>query len=124
MNKQRLIRREVENYFDVDLLEQNKRLAPVAARHTYYRLMKEHTEMGTSSIARTLNRDHATVIHSLKHYVIPKEFEQEVEHCFKHVSKRVVATDWDADLVKDEIKSLYSLLGDAQKRSLINELSL
>ena len=56
----------VSEYYGLDIEEDTRKREYVTARSMYFKLLRENTRISFESIGRDLNRDHATVLHSLK----------------------------------------------------------
>ena len=58
----------IEAVFDVNLLDKSRRREIVEARIAYSNILHEVNNLTISAIAKTLGKNHATVIHYLKHF--------------------------------------------------------
>lgn len=64
-----LLRLKLEDFFSIDLGSTNRKIRHVAARSIYFRICKKMSvRLSHEKIAKTVNRDHATVTHSLKKF--------------------------------------------------------
>ncbi len=61
-----LIKNLVESEFNLQLIRKTRRREYVEARAMYYMLLREKGRMTLSDISKTLDKDHATVLHALK----------------------------------------------------------
>ena len=61
-----LIKNLVESEFNLQLIRKTRRREYVEARAMYYMLLREKGRMTLSDIAKTLDKDHATVLHAIK----------------------------------------------------------
>ena len=59
----------IETVFDVNLLDKSRRREIVEARIVYSNILHEVNNLTISAIAKTLGKNHATVIHYLKRAV-------------------------------------------------------
>jgi|TARA_R100000479_G_scaffold172186_1_gene116526 hypothetical protein len=59
-------RKIVEKYFGLDISAKTRKFEYVFARACYYYLCREFGGFSFSKIAKTMNKNHATVMHSLK----------------------------------------------------------
>lgn len=56
----------VNNYFGVSINRKNRQRRYVLARSVFYKLLRDNTKMSFQEIANTFNKNHATVLHSIK----------------------------------------------------------
>ena len=68
MNHTEFILKTVEEITDINLKEKNRRLPNVMARCLFYHFMRKYIKCSLVSTGKMLNRDHATVLHSLKSF--------------------------------------------------------
>lgn len=61
-----LIKNLVESEFNLQLIRKTRRREYVEARAMYYMLLREKGRMTLSAISKTLDKDHATVLHAIK----------------------------------------------------------
>ena len=59
------IKETIENDLIINLSENSRRRAITEARSVYYKICYDKLNMSLSAIGETVNRDHATVLHSL-----------------------------------------------------------
>jgi len=64
--EQETIKEIVCNYFNLDITRTTRKKEYVEARAFYYRLMRQHTRLSLYEIGKSVNRDHASVIHGMK----------------------------------------------------------
>ena len=62
------IREVVEKFYKLDISAKTRKLEYVYARAIYFKLCYNHTKHTYSQIADTLNRNHATVLHSVREF--------------------------------------------------------
>ena len=56
----------VNNYFGISINRKNRQRRYVLARSIFYKLLRDNTKMSFQEIANTFNKNHATVLHSIK----------------------------------------------------------
>ena len=56
----------VNNYFGVSINRKNRQRRYVLARSIFYKLLRDNTKMSFQEIADTFNKNHATILHSIK----------------------------------------------------------
>ena len=62
----KLIRNSINNTFNIKIQDKTRRRDVVYPRAIYYKLASDFSGESLASIGRTVNKDHATVIHGLK----------------------------------------------------------
>lgn len=62
----KLLKEEIEFKTEIDLSSKSRRRENVYARSLYFKICKKVTNCSLASIGRTVNRDHATVLHGIK----------------------------------------------------------
>ena len=60
------IRTAVQDEFKINIKRESRKTNYVAARTIYFKLCKELTHQGYAEIGRSLNKNHATVMHGIK----------------------------------------------------------
>ena len=58
----------VNNYFGISINRKNRQRRYVLARSIFYKLLRDNTKMSFQEIANTFNKNHATVLHSIKQF--------------------------------------------------------
>jgi len=88
----KLIKEIVEQHYKLDITTKTRKREYVEARAIYFYLTRQYTRMSLSSIGKTMDRDHSTVLH----------FERLMPHWLKH----------DIQL-KEDYKSINKRVQDA-----------
>lgn len=74
-------------YLIDDLASRNRETKYVFARHTYCGLLRNLTKLSSARIGESINRDHATILHSCKvHYQLmqtDKQYRERYRYCTK-----------------------------------------
>ena len=65
MNKE-TIKEIVENYFELSISRNTRKRQYVEARAIYFKLCREFTQLSLEQIGKSVNRDHASVLHGVK----------------------------------------------------------
>tara|TARA_R110002049_G_scaffold7587_2_gene43494 strand:+ start:832 stop:1287 length:456 start_codon:yes stop_codon:yes gene_type:complete len=65
MNKE-TIKEIVENYFEISISRNTRKRQYVEARAIYFKLCREFTQLSLEQIGKSVNRDHASVLHGVK----------------------------------------------------------
>ena len=65
MNKD-TIKQIVENYFEISISRNTRKRQYVEARAIYFKLCREFTQLSLEQIGKSVNRDHASVLHGVK----------------------------------------------------------
>jgi hypothetical protein len=131
------IRKLVEKHFDLDITAVSRKFEYVFARACYYKICRDYGGYSYQKIAKSVNKNHATVMHSLKeieytakhniHYLkkynkLMKEFNLKVfktvnfEDRYKGITLQQLVVDYNLlllenDKLKGEIKELEESIG-------------
>mgnify|MGYP003626703200 FL=1 len=65
MNKE-TIKEIVENYFELSISRNTRKRQYVEARAIYFKLCREFTQLSLEQIGKSVNRDHASVLHGVR----------------------------------------------------------
>ena len=65
MNKE-TIKEIVESYFELSISRNTRKRQYVEARAIYFKLCREFTQLSLEQIGKSVNRDHASVLHGVK----------------------------------------------------------
>lgn len=80
-NTQRIVREIVEDYYKLDITKVTRRRPYIEARAIYYKLLRDNTKYSLTTIGKTMDKDHATVLYftrKAKDWILyDKEFEQD-----------------------------------------------
>ena len=68
METHNLIKKRINDFFGIDINEPTRIEKYVEARMIYYWLCYYFTNMNLSRIAKTVNKNHATVLHGIKNF--------------------------------------------------------
>lgn len=82
METHKLIKKTINKYFDIDIDNPTRVEKYVEARMIYYWLCYYFTNMNLSKIAKTVNKNHATVLHGIKNFPIFMETDKEFKEKF------------------------------------------
>lgn len=82
METHKLIKKRINDYFDIDIKEPTRIEKYVEARMIYYWLCYYFTNMNLSKIAKTVNKNHATVLHGIKNFPIFMETDKQFKEKF------------------------------------------
>jgi hypothetical protein len=82
METHKLIKKRINNFFNIDINEPTRIEKYVEARMIYYWLCYYFTNMNLSKIAKTVNKNHATVLHGIKNFPIFMETDKEFKEKF------------------------------------------
>ena len=104
MNKE-TIKKLVEQYYELDITRQTRKRKYVEARAMYYRLVRDNTRLSLECIGKTVNRDHASVLHGVN--TLSDWVETDPTIRGRYI------------LLKNQLKEMSSI---ASKHNLISEL--
>ena len=65
MNKE-TIKEIVESYFEISISRNTRKRQYVEARAIYFKLCREFTQLSLEQIGKSVNRDHASVLHGVR----------------------------------------------------------
>jgi len=65
MNKE-TIKEIVERYFEINISRNTRKRQYVEARAIYFKLCREFTQLSLGQIGKSVNRDHASVLHGVR----------------------------------------------------------
>ena len=82
MEKHDLIKKRINDFFGIDIDEPTRIQKYVEARMIYYWLCFYFTNMNLSRIAKTVKKNHATVLHGIKNFPIFMETDKEFKEKF------------------------------------------
>lgn len=83
------IKQLVENYFKIQLNSKTRRKEFVEARAIYYKLLRENTRMSLAAIGKTMNRDHATALHSIRKIEDWLQYDRQLKQDYNTLNARV-----------------------------------
>lgn len=119
-----LIMKMVNTKLNTDLYKNRKsrKREHVEARSLYFKLMRDLTNMSLSSIAKTLEKDHALVIHAIKSYETYSIYEEYLPKAYDYIVQEV---PYDSVSVKDEsIKIKYREAIDKLEKATLRTVEL
>ena len=82
METHKIIRKRINEFFGIDIDEPTRIEKYVEARMIYYWLCYYFTNMNLSKIAKTVNKNHATVLHGIKNFPIFMETDKQFKEKF------------------------------------------
>lgn len=114
------IRRRVEQVFGLNLISRSRKLMYVEARACYYVICAETTAFTKSAIARSLGKNHATILHALKEWEYMCKHNSELFAKYKRIRNKLY---WDKNapdkVTPEELLYMYhnTLLDNAKLRN-------
>ena len=82
METHKLIKKTINKFFNIDIDKQTRIEKYVEARLIYYWICYYFTNMNLSKIAKTVNKNHATVLHGIKNFPVFMETDKEFKEKF------------------------------------------
>ncbi len=82
MQTHKKIKKTINKYFGIDIDKPTRVEKYVEARMIYYWLCYYFTSMNLSKIARTVNKNHATVLHGIRNFPVFMETDNEFKEKF------------------------------------------
>ena len=86
--KHEMIKEIVEDFYKLKIDLKTRQRKYVEARAIYYKLLRDNSRMSLA-IGKTMNRDHATALHSLKNIKDWLEYDEQLRQDYKTLNKRV-----------------------------------
>tara|TARA_R100000655_G_scaffold110129_1_gene167991 strand:+ start:9296 stop:9826 length:531 start_codon:yes stop_codon:yes gene_type:complete len=84
----------IESYLGVDIYTNSRKRECINARMIYYKMLNER-KYGWSAIAKTLNKNHATIINGVKQFDDIIMFDKELLDDYKLINEVYSATEED-----------------------------
>lgn len=106
----------------VDLKEKTRKFRIVEARMLYYKILKQKGYTLTE-IANTLNKNHATVLHSLRVFDDIFEYDKDLQNKYKKAYSIANNTKEEEALIKEDVDRLTKELEKYQKNPLLNKIA-
>ena len=78
----------VSEYYALDISKDTRKREYVTARSMYFKLLRDNTRISFESIARDLNRDHATAMHNIKQIEGYMEFDPSLRMDYIRISNQ------------------------------------
>lgn len=125
MTKQLKIKELVEQVYKLDIASKSRRADYIQARAIYYKLCMEFTRLNQTRIAKTLDKNHATIIHSLKQWDVFVRFIPDFESNYKFIRATLLEMKLFPEVKKrltlDELLVKYNelLLENSQLRGTL-----
>lgn len=125
------IKELVKQEYGYDVDSPTRKREVVEARAMFYSVLKNFTNLTLTGIARTVGKNHATVLHGLKNFDLWKKQNKYLEFAFKNVVHRLETLDevenyvdvmeLRRELVKTKM-DLYELNAKKEKINFMYEL--
>lgn len=84
-----LIKNLVESEFELKLKRRTRKREYVEARAMYYMLLRNKSKMTVSAIAKTMDRNHATILHALKGLQNWMSYDTNIKSVYDSLEKKV-----------------------------------
>jgi hypothetical protein len=85
MGKELKIKELIEQVYRLDISSVSRQSSYVQARSIYYRLCIDYTPLNYSQISKSINRNHATLIHAMKQFDVLVRFIPGFDKNFKFI---------------------------------------
>ena len=128
------IKELVKQEYGYDVDSPTRKREVVEARAMFYSILKNFSNLTLAAIARTVDKNHATVLHGLKNFELWRKQNKYLEFAFKNVVYKLEAVDevenyidvmelrrellkakmdlYELNSKKDKINFIYELLKD------------
>lgn len=84
-----LIKNLVESEFNLQLKRKTRRREYIEARAMYYMLLREKGRMTVSAISKTLDKNHATILHALKNLHNWMTYDTNIKSIYDSLEEKV-----------------------------------
>lgn len=103
----------VESFFGISLSSKSRKRPIVEARMMYAKLMKRHTNLSLTDIGRSIDKDHATIIHYLNNFTWLKKADSNFASQFDMLCDMYedFRDTWFDDIKYDDGKKILFLEG-------------
>lgn len=108
----KLVKEIVEDYYKLKIDSKTRQRKYVEARAVYYKLLRENSRMSLQAIGNTMNKDHATVLHSLRQIKDWLEYDKQLKRDYNTINSRLQDTmRLNPELFKDVLtmESFYEI---------------
>lgn len=112
----------VNNHFEIDITENRRDRYMVMCRGVYFHFAKKTTNFSLARIGEKVNRDHSSVLYSLKNFENWISYDKEFENEFKKVEKILTNKKTVKEFRDERLNYKYKMLQIA-KELLINEIT-
>lgn len=106
----------------VNLTQKTRKFRIVEARMLYYKILKQKGYTLTE-IANTLNKNHATVLHSLRVFDDIFEYDKDLQNKYKKAYSMVNNTKEEEAFIKEDVDRLTKELEKYQKNPILNKIA-
>ena len=127
MNKE-TIKEIVESYFEINISRTTRKRQYVEARAIYFKLCRDFTQLSLEQIGKSVNRDHASVLHGVKSINTWVQVDKRMNNSMRILKNKIinyqVETDETVEL-NESIVLKYLELKDQVKnqQEIIDKLS-
>ena len=108
------IKNFVQQVYRIDIARQKRTINYVQARAIYFKLCMEYTNMSIVPIAKTLNRNHATLLHALKQFDVYLRFIPKFKENYNFIKGAFLENEMfphrDKRMTMDELIIKYNQL--------------
>jgi len=112
----------VNNHFDLDIRENKRDRYIVMCRAVYFYFAKKTTNFSLARIGKKVNRDHSSVLYSLRNFENWIAYDKEFENEFKKVEKILTNKKTVTEYRDERLNYKYKMLQIARE-FLINEIN-
>lgn len=122
------IKELVKQEYGYDVDSKTRKREVVEARAMFYTILKNFTNLTLTGIARTVNKNHATVLHGLKNFKEWRKQNKYLEFAFKNIVHRLETLDEIENYVdvmelrRELLETKLDLLEFKNKEQKINSL--
>jgi hypothetical protein len=89
MNKE-TIKEIVESYFEISISRNTRKRQYVEARAIYFKLCREFTQLSLEQIGKSVNRDHASVLHGCRSINTWVEVDKRINNNMRILKNKII----------------------------------
>jgi hypothetical protein len=89
MNKE-TIKEIVENYFEISISRNTRKRQYVEARAIYFKLCRIFTQLSLEQIGKSVNRDHASVLHGIRSINTWEEVDKRMNNNMRILKNKII----------------------------------
>lgn len=106
----KLVKEIVEDYYKLKIDSKTRQRKYVEARAVYYKLLRENSRMSLQAIGKTMNRDHATALHSIRKIKDWLEYDKQLRQDFNTINDRLQKViEVNPDIQVESIEGFYEI---------------
>ena len=89
----RAVKQMSDLFFGLDIMDKSQKRKYVDARKMYFGFVDENTKQSSTTIGKSVGKDHATVLHQLKKHKDLMKYNKKYQDLYKKYQKVIVANN-------------------------------